>query len=242
MGFIAQDIVNTTQLPNVITFLSSGTYTPTQGMRYCEVKMVGAGGGGGWGFSVAPSSAVYVGSSGNSGAFVHARLTGAQIGTSRVVTIGNGGFGGSTGGQTSLGSLLTANGGLGTASFSNVTIASSPNLFNIIPANNTRATFSITTGLDLGSLLGEVGEAGRIQITNSPYMLVAPGKGADSVLGSGAFGGFTVTTASGGAFNSNSAFANSGAGASGDAVWNNSGVGSTQGTGGSGKMIITEYF
>ncbi len=99
----------TTGVTNVTQqiFTSSGTYTPTAGMKYCIVEMV-AGGAGGW----TPSANITGGSGG--GEYAKGIFTATQIGASQTVTVGLGGTGDTTagaGGTTSLGSLLTAVGG-----------------------------------------------------------------------------------------------------------------------------------
>lgn len=99
------------------TFTSTGTYTPTAGMKYCIVECVGGGGGGG-GAGSTNASQVCAGAGGGGGGYARSVLTAAAIGVSQAVTIGAGGSGGSpgsdgtTGGNTSLGALVQANGGI----------------------------------------------------------------------------------------------------------------------------------
>lgn len=100
---------------NIQTFTADGTYTPTAGMKYCLVEAVGGGGGGG-GAGAGGGGA----GGGSSGGYTKAAFTAATIGVSQAVTIGAAGTGGTSaptngvaGGATSLGALLTANGGLG---------------------------------------------------------------------------------------------------------------------------------
>lgn len=80
-------------------FISSGTYTPSAGMLYCIVEMVGGGSTGGNGSSNAG------GGGGGAGAYTRSRLTAAQVGSSQTVTCG------AATATTSLGSLVTAPGG-----------------------------------------------------------------------------------------------------------------------------------
>jgi hypothetical protein len=106
---------------NIQTFTTSGTYTPTSGMAYCIVQMVGGGGGGGGG--VGGAGTVSVGSGGGYGEYASGIFSAASIGASQTVTIGAGGTGGSgggggNGGITSLGVLITADGGVGGAASS----------------------------------------------------------------------------------------------------------------------------
>lgn len=92
-------------------FTASGTYTPTAGMRFCIVTMLGAGGSG------AKTTTVNAATGGAAGALSKFKFTAAQIGISKTVTIGAGGAAvsgagnGNDGGSTSLGALGSAPGG-----------------------------------------------------------------------------------------------------------------------------------
>ena len=88
------------------TFTTSGTYTPTSGMQYCIVHMVGGGAGG-----TQNSSGSYGGGGGGAGEYATGVFSAAAIGASKTVTIGAGGAVTTAGGTTSLGTLLTAVGG-----------------------------------------------------------------------------------------------------------------------------------
>lgn len=88
------------------TFTSSGTYTPTAGMDYCIVHMVGGGAGG-----IQASSGNYGGAGGGAGEYATGVFSAATVGASQAVTIGAGGAVNTGGGTTSLGALLTAPGG-----------------------------------------------------------------------------------------------------------------------------------
>ena len=71
----------------------SGTYTPTTGMKYCWVRMVGGGGAGG-GELPATGKMLASGGGGGSGEYAEGVYTAATIGGSQTVTIGAGGSGG----------------------------------------------------------------------------------------------------------------------------------------------------
>ncbi len=96
-------------------FTTSGTYTPTAGMLYCDIEVCGGGGGGGG--SVATGSSTTAGSGGGGGGYARGIYSAAAIGASQSVTIGAGGTGGvgggaaTNGGTTSVGALLSATGG-----------------------------------------------------------------------------------------------------------------------------------
>jgi len=97
-------------------FTSSGTYTPSAGMLYCIVELVGGGAGGG-----DASGASVTAAGGGAGGYARAVFSAATIGASKSVTIGAAGVGGTSaggngtdGGTTSFGStLLQATGGVG---------------------------------------------------------------------------------------------------------------------------------
>lgn len=105
---------------NVQRFTSSGTYTPTSGMKFCIVEGYSGGSGSQPGYS----SGGAVGSgAGNAGGYFVGLYTTAQIGASQAVTIGGGGAAGTTasptgkvGSNTVFGSLGTAYGGVATIS------------------------------------------------------------------------------------------------------------------------------
>lgn len=94
------------------TFTSSGTYTPSAGMVYCIVEVLGGGGSGGSAGGGNDSAG------GGAGAYSKSLLTAAAIGASKAVTIGAAGAAasnanGNAGGQSSLGTLIVCNGGAG---------------------------------------------------------------------------------------------------------------------------------
>lgn len=102
------------------------TYTPTAGMQYCTVEVVGGGGGSG---GVATTGATENAASGGGGGGGYARktFTSATIGASQTATVGAAGAAGAagnniggTGGTSSLGALIQATGGVGGFGSANV--------------------------------------------------------------------------------------------------------------------------
>src|SRR5215475_9778188 len=71
-------------------FTTSGTYTPTPGMRSCIVECIGGGGGGGGGYAPAANQTMN-GGGGGGGGYSRKFLTATQVGMSQVVTVGAGG-------------------------------------------------------------------------------------------------------------------------------------------------------
>ncbi len=102
------------------TFDASGTYTPTAGMVYAQIEIVGGGGGGGGASVTVGGGQIATGGGGGGGEYAIGIFDAATIGASQAVTIGAAGAGGaagnnagSAGGNTSVGALISANGGAG---------------------------------------------------------------------------------------------------------------------------------
>ena len=212
------------------TFSSSATYTPTPGMKYCEIKMVGGGGGSGGAATTGPGQ-IACGGGGGGGAYSVGVFSAAQIGASISVTIGAGGTAGSiagsaggTGGTTSITGLISAGGGTGggggvAASISNASAGAGGNAGGPAP------------------LFG--GESGTGSIGSFSAGFIIPGNG-----GSSYFGGRTVSPIIGvgaGSYPGVSPSANSrGCGASGSAVGENT-TGIAGAVGSAAYVLITEY-
>ena len=118
----------TVHLPsvNIQTFTSSGTWTKPAGAKYCRVIALGAGGGGGAGRRGAAGTLRTGGGGGGSGQVVIVDLLASALGATETVTVGAGGPGaaaitadstnggtGTTGGNTSIGTVVIARGGTG---------------------------------------------------------------------------------------------------------------------------------
>lgn len=206
----------------VQVFTSNGTYTPTTGMKYCTVEVVGAGGGSG---GAANTSGSQFSSSGGGGGGGYAKKTfsAATIGSSQVVTVGTGGPGGSAGnnngtagGTSSLGSLISATGGAG-------------------------GSGGAASGTPLNSFggLGGVGSNGDINVTGGPggfgFAAFSLSYAAEANGGSTFYAGET-TESSGIAAAGNTP----GGGAAG-AVVGASDSAKAGAAGGNGTVIITEY-
>lgn len=210
---------------NIQTFVASGTYTPTSGMKYCIVQCIGGGGAGG-GVAATGAANYAVAGGGGAGEYSAGVFSAATIGASQTVTIGAGGTPGSTGnnpggtgGTTSLGALITSIGGTGGGG----------------GAVQTLATFTFGGGGGTGGSGGQVrigGTAGFYGIGQQGTQLLIGGSGGNSPLGGGQ-----------GSFSSNTTGGNgSGYGAGGGGSSNgNSQSAKAGGTGGVGVIIITEY-
>jgi hypothetical protein len=207
---------------NVQTFTASGTYTPTTGMTYCIIEVVGGGGGGG---GRASSAGCNAGGGGGSGSYSRHLATSAAIGSSQTVTIGGGGAGGaaganvgSAGTNTSVGSLCIgiAGSGGGTAAAGSQCAGG---------AGGAAGTGNILT------LIGSTGDAGLG--TSISTIVIPGGAGGVSYFGGGAGSSQATTSGANGA-------ANTGSGGSGGVSFSSSGN-VAGGNGGTGVAIITEY-
>ncbi|MGQ3910901.1 phage tail protein [Enterobacter hormaechei] len=105
------------RMVKISSFTTSGVFTKTEGARFALVRAVGGGGGGGGTAGVSNQQAV--GAAGESGGYIEAWIDLASV-TSLPVTIGSAGAGGaaganfgSSGGTTSLGTLVICPGGNG---------------------------------------------------------------------------------------------------------------------------------
>lgn len=209
-------------------FTSSGTYTPTSGMKYCTIECVGGGGGGG-GTNTTGSTGSSVGGGGGGAGYARKTVSSSIIGSSQTVTVGSGGNAGSTGGgnggsgnSSSVGSICIAGGGSGGAGGGN----------NSITASN-----YITGGAGGAGSVGDILAGGGIGGTAMGAIstgVAASGVGGNSIFGGGGEAQFGTSSASG-----NPGTNYGGGGSGGTTGPNNSGV--TGGAGASGIVIITEF-
>lgn len=224
---------------NMQVFTSSGTYTPTSGMLYCIIEMVGGGGAGGG----APSGySAGFGSGGGGGQYAKAMFSASAVGASQTATVGSGGSGvsgssGSSGGTSSIGSLLSAGGGTGgSVSGSN----STQFIFVSGAGGGTGGSSSGQTGAAAFVTGGRGYDAGGQTIGTTAYWTIF-GDGGRSAFG---FGASTTAAAQsyGGNLNYNGTNAPTGGGGGGSgAVALNSASASTGGNGAKGVIIITEF-
>ncbi len=217
-------------------FTSSGafTYTPTSGMKYVIVELVGGGGGSG-GCAIGGGN---VGASGAGGGGAYARfiLTAAQVGVSLSGSVGAGGTAGASGannggdgGNTTLAttSSWTAGGGKGGSGIT-ATAGSST------AAGGAGGTMTTGTGTILANIPGSAGSYGTQISTGGGYISI-PGVGGSSQLSGSTVG--TVRTTNGNT--AGVAGVTYGAGAYGAATINSTDVAGAAGA--IGVAIFTEY-
>lgn len=167
---------------------------------------------------------------GGSGSYAKSVLTAAQIGASQVVTIGAGGTAGtsgnnagSAGGDTSLGSLVIGKGGSGGGGSD----GSSPG------AGGAGGAAGTGTVLALGTYGSDAFGSGNTAVSRG---LLGVG-GRAPVFGAG----FPALVAIGAGATGGPGYANSGNGGSGGFSWAAGGA-NAGGLGGSGRIVVTEFF
>jgi hypothetical protein len=214
-------------------FTSTGTYTPTSGMVYCDIECVGGGGGGGSALATG-STTVSVGGGGGAGEYSRGIFSAATIGASKSVTIGaagtagTAGGGGGTGGTTSVGAtIISSIGGTGGN-----------------PASGAYVSFDITPGGAGGN--GGTGGDFRVQGTPGGWGMVVFGLAGAFGCPGGGYGGSTFfgggALAVGSINVSSAGNAATGYGGGGGGAANGPSASAANGGAGfKGVVIITEY-
>jgi len=206
---------------NIQVFTGNGTYTPTTGMLYCDIEVIGGGAGGG-GNSTTTGAQFAAGSGGGAGEYAKGSFSSASIGASQSITIGTAGTGssgaaGTNGGNTSVGALISAFGGIGGALG---TAAASGNIFGKLGGTGGSGGVIRTPG---GASF-----SGNWALTGSTLFA---GNGGSSVYGAGGIGGIIAAGGNGLGYGA-------GGGASSIAT---SGAAQAGGSGTAGVVIVTEY-
>jgi hypothetical protein len=227
-------------------FTSSGTYTPTAGMKFCLAIGTGAGGGSGGADATSaatPGDAAAAGGGGAGGTCIEL-FNAATIGASQVVTIGAGGAAGANtggnggvGGNTTLGALFTANGG------------QQGNGTGTVTTNANRATGGLG-GTPTGGLLnidGGDGDDGFAVTSDdvtaaNEFILGRAGRGGGSFWGAGAKGQTVCSPGNFAAVASNAGIAGRafGSGASGALCFNTT-TGVAGALGAPGVLVVLEF-
>ena len=198
----------------VQVFAASGTYTPTSGMLYAMIEVVGSGGGSGGVATTSGTTSGYA-AGGGGGEYARGIFTAATIGASQTVTINNGGTAatagnnpGGTGGTNSVGALITAvGGGGGAGSAAAATGSGVSNLGGIGGTGGSGGDFRFPgnpggNGIASFGLFGTSGAGGTSYFSGGARGLVASAVGdAGQLYGGGASGsvGFNVAARAGAA-------------------------------------------
>jgi hypothetical protein len=211
-------------------FTASGTYIPSAGLVSATLEAIAGGGGGG--SAISGGNIMWNGAGGGSGGYSRALKTAAQLGASQAITIGPGGSGGwgssldgAGGGDTSIGTLCVAHGGIGGGHAES----------NVIPAGGAGGAPG-TGDIAMGGNAGE----GCLYNGNIPGVAIAGqfGRGGPGPFGGGPAaagpypGGIgAINGPNGGQY---------GAGGSGGFTLNNGGF-ANGGSGANGVAFITEF-
>jgi len=215
---------------NYQTFTSSGTYTPTTGMAFCEVYCTGGGGGAG-GTDGDDTSCSLASGGGGAGGTAIKIYSATEIGASATVTIGSGGSGGngatsgSSGGNSTFspagtGGTLTGGGGNGSSGFN---------------AGGDEARRGADGGGSSGGDLNLSGEHGHHGETSNDGVI--GGNGGSSFFERGGLASDRARTNGSG---STGVAGSKGSGGGGTVVRNDTGT-STGGAGGSGFVVVKEF-
>jgi hypothetical protein len=197
-------------------YTANAVWSPTAGMKSCIIECVGGGGGGG-GVSGNNTGYMTTGGGGGSGGYSRTFATATTMGPNQTVTVGAGGAGtftgtAGTGGDTSVGSLCIARGGLGGV------------------VNGMGGGFGGPSGTGDITAVGSPGQPGGFVTTTNDAFL--GGTGGSSYFG----GGGTSNSAGSGTGNPGGNYGAGGAGAVGTSAAVASG-----GNGSPGVVVITEF-
>lgn len=212
----------------VVRFTSSGSFTKATYPRARNVRArVQAGGGAGGGSDDTAAGDSSAGGGGCSGGWSEGLIPVASLAVSETVTVGAGGTGvsagtGNTGGNSSFGTHVTANGGPGGTSMPTQSVGD-------VHSNSVQAVAGT------GNILAAAGDLGEGALRISGLQVKA-GTGGGTPFGSGARGLVDITDSDG-----NAADANSGAGGGGAISRDAAGTANLGGAGGSGIVIVEVY-
>lgn len=209
-------------------FTASGTYTPTANMKYCIIECIG--GGGGSGACTGTQVATCIGIAGGcGGTYSRGAFSAATIGVSQTATVGAGGAAAGGGGTTSIGAVITAPGGTGTANNSTATNTIMGVVSGVAPSAGTGASFAF---------IGMAGKNGLAAYLSTSAVFSVGGRGGSTFFGGGAPGAGTATNA---VKVAGTAGVSYGGGASGSCMASNTSPNSAGAAGKAGIIVITEF-
>ncbi|MGM8831840.1 hypothetical protein ACS6JN_02795 [Enterobacter hormaechei subsp. steigerwaltii] len=219
------------RLLNVQTITTSGTYTKTPGAKHALIRAVGGGAGGG-GVTATSSATQSTAKGGESGAYIEAYVDLSSV-TSLSAIIGAGGVGaiagsnsGTSGGKTSLGSLISCPGG-------EPGIGGNTSAASFVSSDRASNKAPMSTGMVLVSTPTSLPNLGRVANPSAPTV---GGTGGSNPLGMGGAAGGAVPGTPANPTNATGYGSGGGGGAS---VGGNAAMGGANGA--PGVIIIMEY-
>lgn len=239
-GAIGSDAGPSSGFTSVViqTFTGDGTYTPTAGMKYCVVEVVGGGGGGASAVDTSMTTgSASGGGGGGAGGYAREVFSAATIGASKSVTVGAAGAAGSasdggTGGTSDLGGLVQATGGVGgsrtesspngylsTAMGGLAGVGSGGNVNNYSQSGGAAFSAAITVGAVQIPQYGISGQGGSSMYGSGGRSAISDPNGASTPTGNAGLG-----------------YGSGGSGGTGDGITFADG-----GAGTAGIVIVTEY-
>jgi len=211
-------------------FTASGTYTPTKGLRFVIVEVVGGGGQGGTA-PITTSTQAGGGCGGGAGGYSQKKILASAIGVTETITIGAGGTGGGdpagTGGTSSFGSHCQATGGVGG--------------LNAGPGGTINFQKGGAGGVgssgDINLTGGAGGTASSVGETDTSIAKGSGSAGGNSYFGGGGEGSFSAGAPAIGGVGA----PNTGGGGGGSSTGDDNVAPDAGGIGGSGIVIVWEY-
>lgn len=227
--------------PNVQYLDGNGTYTPSAGIKYVIVELVGGGGAGGG--ASGGSAGISVGDGGGGGGHLRCLFYPLSLDPAGILCfVGVGGVpsiggNGGAGGNTAFGSLAVAYGGSG-GSITNI-----DSDFTVSGVGNVTSGGSTTTPINfLGSNGANKSKPSFFSVEiNNEKVYILPGQGGDSPFGNGGSNNRVFQDLDEGTGATGVNGAGYGSGGSG-AYRNGSNTAKSGGVGGPGYILITEYF
>ena len=221
----------------------NGTYTPTLGLKYIVVELVGGGGAGGG--SLAGTIGISVGDGGGGGGHLRCHFDAYLLDPAGILCfVGVGGSAsvggtGGTGGNTLFGSLAVAYGGSGGAIMNPYSLVTASGAGSIIFGGSTSYVAPIYF---LGSSGANNSKPSFFSVeAQNEVVYILPGQGGDSPFGAGGVSNRVIQDLNQDVAAVGVAGAGYGSGGSG-AYRNGGGSAKAGGAGRPGYIVITEYF
>ena len=234
-GLIIQGSAFGGVLGDIRTYTGNAVWTKPDNLKFVVVTVVGGGGAGGGCPGPTSAQQTAVGGGGGAGAFVKGLILGQNLNATENIIVGTGGNGvvgadGNNGGNSSFGTLITANGGQGGAT-SGIVTNSGVNASGGIGGTYTIDPSSVQLIL---AVEGSRGGFGRT-VWNSQFGALS-GNGGSTPVGTGGSYHIWITNSPG--YNGTGY----GSGGGGALIGDNQPAGLPGGNGAPGIVIVEEYY